>query len=86
MSENIEVEVEVEGKDEYLYIDFESLKLNINLLSLKKHPIALQKKVFEYLKSLDETDRKGYEIAFNHLGTSFDIARSNGFKHWLSSK
>jgi hypothetical protein len=32
---------------------------------------------------MDDLDRKAYEIAYNHLGTSFNITRSNGFKQWL---
>ena len=39
-----------------------------------------------YLTSLNEQQRKAYNIAKRHLGTSFDIARSNGYKEWLKTQ
>jgi hypothetical protein len=39
-----------------------------------------------YLTTLNEQQRKAYNIAKRHLGTSFDIARSNGYKEWLKAK
>jgi hypothetical protein len=41
-------------------------------------------KVFQYLLQLTEVERKTYIIAYSHLGTSFDILRSNGYNNWLS--
>jgi hypothetical protein len=41
-------------------------------------------KVFQYLSQLTEVERKTYIIAYSHLGTSFDILRSNGYNNWLS--
>jgi hypothetical protein len=35
-----------------------------------------------YVNSLDEKERKAYEIAKSHLGTTFNIIRSNGFIEW----
>jgi hypothetical protein len=37
------------------------------------------------LSQLDAHHRKAYEIAFQHLGSSFNICRSNGFKGWKAS-
>ena len=37
----------------------------------------------QYIAQLDEMQRKAYEIAKSHLGTSFNIKRSNGFIEWL---
>lgn len=39
-----------------------------------------------YLSSLNEQQLKAYNIAKRHLGTSFDVKRSNGYKDWLKSK
>jgi len=64
---------------------FQSLNLNIPAL-VKTYPIELQREIYEYLTGLDEINRKGYEIAYNHLGSSFNIPRSNGFKQWLKEK
>jgi enolase len=41
-----------------------------------------QKEIYNYLSSLDETQKKAYLIAKNHLGSSFSIYKSNGFKEW----
>lgn len=40
----------------------------------------------EYLKTLTEKEYKAYEIAKNHLGTSFDIKKSNGYIEWLKKQ
>ncbi len=52
--------------------------------SINKYSLETQKEVIEYLNTLDEQNKKGYEIAFDHLGTSFNITRCNGFKKWKS--
>ena len=66
-------------------IDFTSLNMKISDL-LKTYPIEQQKNIFEYLSEMDDHHRKAYDIAYCHLGTSFNIARSNGFKEWLAHK
>lgn len=66
-------------------VNFELLNLNISPF-IKGYTIELQKEIYEYLTELDDIHRKGYQIAYDHLGTSFNIARSNGFKHWRAKK
>jgi len=46
-----------------------------------------QKEILEYLSYIKENEllKKAYIIAFQHLGSSFNIYRSNGFKEWKSS-
>lgn len=66
-------------------VNFDSLNMKISSL-LKTYPLEKQKQLFEYLSEMDEHNRKAYDIAYNHLGTSFNIARSNGFKEWLAEK
>jgi len=65
-----------------------SLKLlNISIpVSVKNYPIEKQQEVLEYLREMDDIHKKAYEIAFNHLESSFDILRSNGFQEWQKSK
>jgi len=65
--------------------NFTSLNMKISEL-IKNYPIEMQKEIYEYLSGLDEIHKKGYDIAYNHLGTSFNIARSNGFKKWQAGK
>jgi len=45
-----------------------------------------QKEVFDYLKQMDNMHIKSYLIAKEHLGSSFNIYKSNGFKEWKKSK
>jgi len=66
-------------------INFDSLNMKISEL-VKKYQIEQQREILEYLTEMDEHNRKAYDIAYNHLGTSFNIARSNGFKEWLAHK
>jgi hypothetical protein len=44
--------------------------------------IDISKEVENYVKSMDEREKKAYEIAMNHLKSSFNIRRSNGFKEY----
>ena len=37
----------------------------------------------QYLDQMNEQERKAYIIAKDHLGTSFNVARSNGYIAWL---
>jgi len=66
-------------------VNFDTLNMKISDL-LKTYPLEQQKNIFEYLNEMDEHHRKAYDIAYCHLGTSFNIARSNGFKQWLNEK
>jgi hypothetical protein len=62
-------------------VNFESLNLPIPEI-VKTYPDEKKREIFEYLKDMSELEKEGYKIAFNHLESSFDIYRSNGFKHW----
>lgn len=45
-----------------------------------------QEQIVNYLKQLDVIERKAYTIGKAHLGTSFNVLKSNGFiafaKNW----
>jgi hypothetical protein len=45
------------------------------------HPIYL-----EYIAEMTPIKRSALKIAMEHLKTSFDIERSNGFAEWLSTR
>jgi plasmid replication initiation protein len=45
-----------------------------------------QDEIINYIKSMDERDKKAYRIALNHLGTSFNICKSNGYKDWKKAQ
>ena len=66
-------------------VNFASLNIPIPE-AVKIYSIEKKREIFEYLSELDEINKVGYKIAFNHLESSFDIYRSNGFKEWKQSK
>jgi hypothetical protein len=59
-------------------------------LSVPKYVLSMslenQKEISIYLQQLNEIEKKAYLIAYNHLGSSFNIYRSNGFKDWKNKK
>ena len=40
----------------------------------------------EYLKTLTEKEFKAYEIAKDHLGSSFELEKSVGYLTWLATR
>jgi len=46
----------------------------------------LSKECQEFLNSLDEKHLKSYFIAKSHLGSSFDLEKSNSFLHWKKNR
>ena len=40
----------------------------------------------QYLAQLDDIQKKAYDIAKQHLGTSYNIAKSNGYMDWLKQQ
>jgi len=66
-------------------IDFTLLELPIPDY-VKTYSLEVKRDIYEYLSGLDDLHRKAYKIAYDHLGTSFDILRSNGFKEWIHNK
>ena len=46
----------------------------------------LQQLVAEYMDQLSDVERKACAIAKDHLGSSFNIVKSNGFNDWLKER
>jgi len=40
-------------------------------------------KIIAYITQLTETEKQAYMIAYQHLGTSFNILNSNGYKEYM---
>ena len=40
----------------------------------------------QYLAQLDDLQKKAHDIAKHHLGTSYNIAKSNGYMDWLKQQ
>lgn len=51
-----------------------------------KYSADTQKSIMEYITQLSDIERKACFIAKNHLGSSFNIVKSNGYNDWLKSK
>jgi hypothetical protein len=64
---------------------FDSLDVNISEI-VNSYSKERQKEIVEYLSELDDHQKKAYRIAFGHLGSSFNVLRSNGFQDWKSKK
>lgn len=65
-------------------VNFEILNLPIPNV-IKTYSNEKQQEIFNYLQEMDDHNRKGYLIAQSHLGTSFNIYKSNGYKEWLKN-
>jgi hypothetical protein len=46
---------------------------------IEKTPSEWRETIKNYLKSLNDLQKKTFMIAKNHLGTSFNVMKSNGF-------
>ena len=66
-------------------INFESINISIPE-TIKRFSPENQQEIFNYLKSMDDSHKKAYEIALDHLGSSYNIYRSNGFMEWKKNK
>ena len=45
---------------------------------------STQKRVVAYLEQLTPIERMAYKIGIEHLGTSFNLLKSNGYIAWIS--
>lgn len=63
-------------------IDFTKLGIAVseNVLNYTQHQ---QQLIYKYLEQMDEPHKQTYLIAKDHLGTSFNIIKSNGYKEWI---
>ena len=68
-----------------MYCSFNKLNIPIPPI-VHSYNIDKQNEIYEYLTQLNEQQRKAYIIAYEHLGSSFNIYKSNGFKDWKSEK
>ena len=61
-------------------ITIADLKLPDNF---KSYDAKLQSNIIKYLEQLNTIEKKAYKIAKEHLGSSFNIVKSNGFCDWV---
>lgn len=51
--------------------------------NFESYDIKLQTSIIEYLSQLSSIEKKAYKIAKEHLGSSFNIIKSNGYCDWI---
>ena len=47
---------------------------------------ASNSSIQKYLAQLDDIQKRAHDIAKQHLGTSYNIAKSNGYMDWLKQQ
>jgi hypothetical protein len=50
--------------------------------TFEKYDISIQESIIKYLKQLSIIEKKAYSIGKEHLGTSFNVIKSNGYLNW----
>lgn len=46
---------------------------------------SIQKNIVKYLEHLNPIEKKAYAIGYKHLGTSFNLLKSNGYNNWIKN-
>ena len=54
--------------------------------NFEKYDIDTQSSIIEYITHLSDLEKKAYKIAHNHLGSSFNVFKSNGYNDWLKTR
>ena len=62
-------------------VNFELLDVEIPETVLL-YTIEVQQDIFDYIQQMNDESKKAYLIAKAHLGSSFNILKSNGYKEW----
>lgn len=47
---------------------------------------TVKENIIKYLKQLDKIEKQAYCIGIKHLGTSFNLIKSNGYNDWIKKQ
>ena len=62
-------------------------ELNLELPNnFENYDTETQSSIIEYITQLSDLEKKAYKIAYNHLGSSFNVVKSNGYNDWLKTR
>ena len=50
--------------------------------NISKYPLHIQTNIINYIKSMNKLEKTAYFIAIEHLGSSFNLVKSNGYSEW----
>jgi hypothetical protein len=53
--------------------------------AFEKYDILIQENIIKYLKHLDPIEKQAYTIGIHHLGSSFNVVKSNGYIEWTKN-
>ena len=53
--------------------------------NIEAYDADTRQNIIKYLNQLSKMQQKAYTIAFNHLGSSFNVVKSNGYIDWRAS-
>jgi hypothetical protein len=48
----------------------------------EKYDVLIKQSIINYLKQLNPIERLAYKIGKQHLGSSFNVLKSNGYNNW----
>jgi hypothetical protein len=61
----------------------QSLELGLELPDqFENYDSTTKQSIIQYLKQLNIIERKAYSIGKQHLGSSFNVVKSNGYINW----
>jgi hypothetical protein len=75
----------IELKDFYYFLYIKMENNNVGKPLVSPTPPSLIEELNSYITTLDEKEMKAYLIAKDHLGSSFQLEKSNGFLRWKKS-
>jgi hypothetical protein len=63
------------------------LELGVELpLHFEKYDVVVQQLIIQYIKQLNTIEKLAYKIGKQHLGSSFNVVKSNGYNTWLKKQ
>jgi len=63
------------------------LELGLELpVNYEKYNVVIQQSIVQYIKQLNTIEKQAYKIGKQHLGSSFNVIKSNGYNTWLKKK
>ena len=54
--------------------------------NFENYDATVQESIINYLSQLDTIERQAYTIGKSHLGSSFNVVKSNGYADWKKKK
>jgi hypothetical protein len=55
-------------------------------IQFDNYDIITQQLVIKYIKQMNSIEKLAYKIGKDHLGSSFNVLKSNGFINWNKQK